>query len=298
MFGRIPRIPLDLVLGRIDPKEHKTDIVKNLSKIHRQAKAATDKAKLRHKVQYDKKRKDMDFKIGDLVLWKHHRLTTVTDIPKKFKSNVFGPFRIIGIVAKNAFRLQHTLTGEIISEAVNGEKLQKYYEKWSDKPEEIETLIHEVPFVVEEEHKNKIESDSEEDEPPRPNRPRILENLRSPERENKMITEPTLSTIEKEDLPESLSMDNYEETQSIEEISDTISRETHKPCEKSEKIKEKSVGFGYENIGKSESKWLIENRKFMDKKRPTFEEKTTRSGKRFGGDGDSERKTTKKEKKK
>lgn len=130
LFGRIPRIPLDLALGRVEPADQKVDITKQLARNYKHAKEAADKAKLRHRIQYDKHRKNVSLKIGDMVLWKHDKIVDRTkgDIPKKFRSNVYGPFIIIGTISKNAFRLKHATTGEVINEAVNAEKLQKYYE--------------------------------------------------------------------------------------------------------------------------------------------------------------------------
>jgi hypothetical protein len=286
LFGRLPRIPLDLVLGRVEPKSISDETVKQLARIHKRAKVEADKAKLRHKIQYDKKRQENKLALGDLVLWKHTRLAPQGDdkkVPKKFRSNVYGPFRIIGNVSKNTYRLQDTQTGEIIMEAVNADKLQRYFEKYEDKPSEIETMIDESPFIIH--SSSSSSSSSEEDEPvrhqPHPAPPPIPDAPLPAQHQQQLPDLPSPpSPIPDNDLPTSDNSELSEETHSDNE-SDAMS---HDPsAKKSEKIKAKQgLGMGYSKVGKSDSKWLQENQRFMMREKTPPEPKTTRSGARFG----------------
>jgi hypothetical protein len=154
LYGRIPRIPLDLALGRENPEKISNNIVKELAKIHKQAKVVADKMKLKQKFRYDQKRSAPNFKIGDLVLWQHKRIAPYdSKIPKKFKSDKYGPFIIIGKIGKNVVRLKDNQTGQIVSEPVHVEKLFKYNTLGKD------NVIYDTH--VYEEHN--VETDKDED---------------------------------------------------------------------------------------------------------------------------------------
>lgn len=148
MFGRLGTMPLDLALGRIDTDKIESDTAKLVAKTHKEARKVIEKHKLRQKFNYDRRHKEPEFQIGDLVLWEHKRLVNpeTKNIPKKFKSNLYGPFRIIAKLGKNSFKLKDIETGEIISEFVNGEKLKRWYFR-KIKPVK-ETRIHEDPVYV------------------------------------------------------------------------------------------------------------------------------------------------------
>jgi hypothetical protein len=211
---------------------------------------------------------------------------THSDIPAKFRSKLHGPFRIIGIVSKNSFRLQHTTTLEILSEAVNVTKLRKFYEKAEDKPVERETFVHEVPFKVIEEPKEKSESDSEEDEeliqtplpPPIPHHhPLPQHNQPQPP----ALPPTPQQNARKEDLPINIDLPLSTDLELTDEnpsrISDTQSTETSH-----EALRQKSdKTSGYGKVGKNQSKWLEDNERFVFRNEEKPPPRTTRSGKKF-----------------
>jgi hypothetical protein len=79
MFGWLPTMPLDLILGQVETKNYKTDIAKNIISNYKKVKLVADKHKLRQKFNYNKKRNLPPFKIGDLVFWEHKRIVGYGD---------------------------------------------------------------------------------------------------------------------------------------------------------------------------------------------------------------------------
>ena len=163
LYGRVPRIPLDLMLGQVEPSEFNEGIVKEIAKLHKQAQIMAEKSKLRQKARYDEKlRRKPKFKVGDEVLWHHARLMNYEGkIPKKFKSNMYGPFVIIGFIGKNTVRLKNPETNEIISEPVHVEKIKHYHSR-DYKVEKKEVFYEEAKRSDSQEIDESSSSDSEE----------------------------------------------------------------------------------------------------------------------------------------
>jgi len=79
------------------------------------------------KVIFDKKAKNINFLLEDLVLrWDARR----EDLGKhgKFDNFWFGPYKITDVEGKNSFSLQ-TLNGEVLEAPVNGHYLKKFFQK-------------------------------------------------------------------------------------------------------------------------------------------------------------------------
>ena len=75
---------------------------------------------------FDRKAKEIDFKVGDLVLrWDTRR----EDKGKhgNFNPLWYGPFRIVGARANNTFFLEN-LDGETLQLPVNGQYLKYYFQ--------------------------------------------------------------------------------------------------------------------------------------------------------------------------
>jgi len=161
MFGRQPRIALDLFLGTAEPEPKDGPIEKQLKNCHKAAQELIQKTGLKQKAQYDKKRLPVKLQIGDLVLWQHTRLVDPTQkkIPKKFQSNCYGPFEIIGTHGPNAFRIRDPDNGEIIAEPINVSKLKKYFPK-KEFPDDKEPP---VLYVTPEDDNKENYSDKDDD---------------------------------------------------------------------------------------------------------------------------------------
>jgi len=73
-----------------------------------------------------------------MVLWEHKRVIDPNSrkIPKKFRSNRHGPFKIVGQNGPNSFILQNPDTEEVIKEAINAEKLRLFNEFFPKEKEE------------------------------------------------------------------------------------------------------------------------------------------------------------------
>jgi hypothetical protein len=107
-------------------------------RINKQAQKLADKQFLRQKIRYDERRKKVELKIGDKVLWESDQPKYYKNgekIPKKFQSKRHGPFEIIGKHSKNVFTVRNCETGTIVPQRVHSEKLVKFYqdEKIEDK---------------------------------------------------------------------------------------------------------------------------------------------------------------------
>src|SRR5438128_1875741 len=78
------------------------------------------------------------------------------------RSTWFGPFKIIGTIGKNAFRLKLVETGEVIPEAINASKLKLFNERMEDKDTCGEKEIYEIiPKPKQTQSKSSSESSSE-----------------------------------------------------------------------------------------------------------------------------------------
>lgn len=81
---------------------------------------------------YDKKVKVKDFSQGDLVWKLILRIGTRDSNFGKWSPTWEGPYRILRCVPQNAYILE-TLQGEVLSRALNGKYLMKYYPSiWVD----------------------------------------------------------------------------------------------------------------------------------------------------------------------
>jgi hypothetical protein len=76
------------------------------------------------KAIFDKKSKDREFLLGDLVLkWEARREDTGKH--GKFDHLWFGPFKIVAVEGKKSFSLQN-LSGEVLEMPINGRYLKHF----------------------------------------------------------------------------------------------------------------------------------------------------------------------------
>ena len=97
LHGRDPNIPINTFLDATPPAVASTDFLENLTERLRYSfhlvKEATAKAREHQKEQYDKRAKELNFKVGDRVLLDIRKVDPKDS--RKFTSFYKGPYRII-----------------------------------------------------------------------------------------------------------------------------------------------------------------------------------------------------------
>ena len=103
MYGKIPRMPIDLLNNRSETPAVE-DFIKKITGSIRQARENILKAQQGQKTQADKHRRDHTFKIGDLV-----RLSTKNlNLPvgtRKLSPKWVGPYKITDQFGKDTFKI-------------------------------------------------------------------------------------------------------------------------------------------------------------------------------------------------
>ena len=74
------------------------------------------------KQYFDKKTKNIKYKINDIVLL--HNTRNTYDLPRKLSQNFLGPFYIHEVLPNNAYRLRHFATGKQVKFPVNSRRLK------------------------------------------------------------------------------------------------------------------------------------------------------------------------------
>ena len=106
MFGRDPRQPTEEALStpttnyNIDLDDYKSELVKGLSDAWKIAAENIEAAQAHQKSVYDRKSKNVDYKVGDRVMI--HMPHEATGKSAKFARPFFGPYRVISITPTNA----------------------------------------------------------------------------------------------------------------------------------------------------------------------------------------------------
>lgn len=119
-FGRDVAFPLDNQLVSVSPEagqrsfaKFAQDTRKRLSDAVREARENLDVARLQQAAQYDKGRRDLQFKVGDLVLKRTHPLS---DAARGFAASLAkrwdGPYEVIEKLSRLSYRLKHCQTGQ------------------------------------------------------------------------------------------------------------------------------------------------------------------------------------------
>ena len=113
MFGRQPRLPIDLTYGSMPTKkQYVSEYVKTLNssleEAYQNVKHNVTGIQDRQKEQYDKTVRGDAYQVGDLV-WLHNPVVPRSQ-SKKFHRSWIGPYRIIECVSTTNYRIQSLLT--------------------------------------------------------------------------------------------------------------------------------------------------------------------------------------------
>jgi hypothetical protein len=128
--GWQPRLPHDVVRSGSTPELAEVDdFIANLRSHGEVARLAMQKAQEQQALHYDKKRRPVDFDMGDLVLVsrKHIRPDWESGRPTaKLNARWIGPYKILGKINNNAFRLELPEGVDRIHNVINAEYLRKH----------------------------------------------------------------------------------------------------------------------------------------------------------------------------
>ncbi|CAF1521526.1 unnamed protein product [Adineta ricciae] len=140
MFGRDPRIPLDMIIG--DPVNgthtitenheqiysYKNQLIHNLRNAFNTAREHSEVEKLSQKMKYDKHTTPRTFKVGDLV-WVATTTAHIGDNPirRKLQPSFQGPCRLIEQLNPSTFLVQR-LSDNVNLGSTNVDRLKIYYE--------------------------------------------------------------------------------------------------------------------------------------------------------------------------
>ena len=106
LYGRDPRTPTETALSQprtpyqVDLSDYKMEMVANLSDAWALAHAHIGRAQEKQKLQYDKKSKKMEWKVGDRAMV--HMPGTIKGKAWKFARAFYGPYRVIAVTPTNA----------------------------------------------------------------------------------------------------------------------------------------------------------------------------------------------------
>ena len=113
MFGRQPRLPIDLTYGSMPTKkqyvlEYVKTLNSSLEEAYQNVKHNVTGIQDRQKEQYDKTVRGDAYQVGDLV-WLHNPVVPRSQ-SKKFHRSWIGLYRIIECVSTTNYRIQSLLT--------------------------------------------------------------------------------------------------------------------------------------------------------------------------------------------
>ena len=106
LYGRDPRTPTETALSQpttpyqVDLSDYKMELVANLSDAWAIAHSHIDSSQKKQKQQYDKRCKEMHWKVGDRVMV--HMPGTIKGKAWKFARAFYGPYRVLALTPSNA----------------------------------------------------------------------------------------------------------------------------------------------------------------------------------------------------
>ena len=104
-YGYEPVMPIQLLKGdELTKTESVTAFVQRLSSDWKLARQNLDRSVRLQAKYYDKRHRDVGYKVGDLVLLSTRNLK-MKSIPSKLQKRFVGPFRIIETIGEQAYRL-------------------------------------------------------------------------------------------------------------------------------------------------------------------------------------------------
>ena len=106
IYGYHPVLPIELLKGDESTKiETLTKYLERTQEVWRHARAQMEKAVAIRKSYYDKKHRDVQYTVGDLVLLSTQNLR-LKGIPHKLQRKFCGPYKILEKIGAQAYRLQ------------------------------------------------------------------------------------------------------------------------------------------------------------------------------------------------
>ena len=108
-YGKHPRTPMSLLAeDNSSPMEEVEKFLRRMHDSKAAAQQAIAKAKANQKKYADKKRRELTFRVGDMVLLSTENFTLPADIQRKRKlsARYAGPFEVIEVISKVAYKLK------------------------------------------------------------------------------------------------------------------------------------------------------------------------------------------------
>ena len=106
MYGHHPVLPVELLKGDESTNvETLSKFLERTQEVWRQARVQMEKAVAIQKSYYDKKHRDIQFSVGDLVLLSTQNLR-LKGIPHKLQRKFCGPYKILERIGTQAYRLK------------------------------------------------------------------------------------------------------------------------------------------------------------------------------------------------
>lgn len=158
MFGRDPRIPLDMIIG--DPvqgvtpmtddqeqiQSYKNQLMHNLRVAFNVVREHSEVEKMNQKMKYDKHTTPRNFKIGDLV-WVATPNAQIGDnsIRNKLQAKFQGPCRLMEQLSPSTF-LVRRISDHVNLGATNIDRLKLYYKPISEPSKKTTTVGDQLPI--------------------------------------------------------------------------------------------------------------------------------------------------------
>jgi hypothetical protein len=102
-YGQHPRVPMSAPIRFKNVMAQ--DFMENLHKLQQQAKLSMERAQQRAKLWADKRRSELTFEVGDMVLLNTKNLTLKHPGSKKFLPKWIGPYKVIKAAGPVAYKL-------------------------------------------------------------------------------------------------------------------------------------------------------------------------------------------------
>lgn len=130
LHGRDQVLPIDTFLqtGRLRydvDENYVSELMARLKRVYSQVHENTERAKVKRNIQYNKKTRERNFVLGDLVYLKD--LSSTIGVSKKLAKRWKGPYRVIEITGPVNYRIRKVNSRE--EQVVHVNRLKKYYEK-------------------------------------------------------------------------------------------------------------------------------------------------------------------------
>ena len=108
VFGCNPQMPLDIAVASLQSTKNAgvEDLLSKRRHISELVRVHLEKQQEAMKVQADKRRRDIDFGVNDLVWLRTDHLQLPEGLTRKFAPKFAGPFRIVAQVSDTSFRLE------------------------------------------------------------------------------------------------------------------------------------------------------------------------------------------------